>query len=150
MVKLQSSNQAEFYGYLKGAGINANQTFHLTGYGDYTVSRIDILKNPLNETHNLAVEDLNETVVLSQNPQESHTIELFAETSTNKIVEKLNKTKEEMIIEENTHPKEKANNNIEFEEEKIEEENYEEGQSDLSYEENEEIAKNMGEEKFFP
>lgn len=119
----------------------------MTGYGDYTVSSIDILKNPLEDTHNLVDENANDVVLLSENSQNSQAIELFAETSTNKIVEKLNKTKEEMIIEENISKDNNNNNKIEVEEEKIEEENYD-GQSDLSYEENEEMAKNMEEEKF--
>eukprot|EP01016_Furgasonia_blochmanni_P049610 TRINITY_DN754_c0_g2_i3.p1 TRINITY_DN754_c0_g2~~TRINITY_DN754_c0_g2_i3.p1 ORF type:complete len:859 (-),score=228.30 TRINITY_DN754_c0_g2_i3:1607-4183(-) len=49
-----SANQLEITGYLKGTSISANQIIHITGYGDFQMSRIDILKSdaykPIHET----------------------------------------------------------------------------------------------------
>jgi hypothetical protein len=134
------------FGYLKGAAINANQLFHLTGFGDYAVSNIDILKNPFEENKS-KMWDIN-GVHLSQSPINPQRVELFAESSSNKIVEKLVhlNENEEMIIEEaNQKEEEKQNTMIEEEEEKIEEKP--DNQSDLSYEENEAQLINIEEEK---
>lgn len=114
------------------------------------MSKIDILKNPLNENKNLMSDDSNDDIILSQNNINPQKIELFVEESSSRIIEKMTENKnevEEMAIEE------KANNNdnlMDVEEEKNEEEksNHEDDQSDLSFHENEEMNKNMEEEKY--
>ena len=86
-------------------------------------------------------------VYLSQSPEVPKRVELFAESSSNKIVEdkKLMNENEGMMIEETLEKKEEEvkKEGIE-EEEKIEHDD----QSDVSYEENETNVKNMEEEKF--
>ena len=138
----------EVFGYLKGSAINANQLFHLTGYGDYSISRIDVLKNQFEENKN-SLGDVN-GVYLSQIPENPRKVELFADSSSNKIVEatkNFNPNENEgMMIEEPVEKKEEEvkNEMIEEEEEKIEQDD----QSDVSYDENEANLKNMEEEKF--
>ena len=87
-------------------------------------------------------------VYLSQSPETLKKVELFAENSSNKIVEekKIMNENEGMMIEESLDKKEEEvkKEGIEEEEEKIEHDD----QSDVSYEENETNVKNMEEEKF--
>lgn len=87
-------------------------------------------------------------VYLSQSPEAPKKVELFAESSSNKIVEekKIMNENEGMMIEETLEKKEEEvkKEGIEEEEEKIELDD----QSDLSYEENETNVRNMEEEKF--
>ncbi len=133
------------YGFLKGSSVNANQSFHLTGFGDYTVSRIDILKSPLEEPSENAV-------ILSQNSTNNEKVEIFANNSTDRIIDKIVRNSEgnaenteEMAIEEEITVK--KNDIIEEEEEEKKAETQED-QSDLSYEEDELFTNNMEEEKF--
>lgn len=95
-------------------------------------------------------DDSNDNIILSQNNINPQKIELFVEESSSRIIEKMTENKnevEEMAIEE------KAINNdnlMDVEEEKNEEEksHHEDDQSDLSFHENEEMNKNMEEEKY--
>ncbi|EGR34439.1 ribosome biogenesis protein, putative [Ichthyophthirius multifiliis] len=46
-VLVNTQNQVvEFTGFLRGSCINANQLLHVTGYDDFQIEKIEILKNP--------------------------------------------------------------------------------------------------------
>ena len=143
----KAQNQVEMYGFLKGSSINASQSFHLTGFGDYSVSRIDILQSPFEE-------NAKNAVILSQNSANPGKPSIFADNSNERIIDKILRNPEEnvenpekMTIEEEII--EKKPDFLEEEEEEKNEKNEEnaENQSDLSYEEDEAFMNNMEEEK---
>ena len=135
---------------MKGSSINVNQTVHLTGYGDYALSSIEILENPFEEKSKVITMTDENGVIFKQKCEIPEKISLFADKSSNCIKEELLNKNENLIEIEEITDKNKKNEGIE--EEKIEEEvdivgQIEKEGSDVSFEENEAIATNMEEEK---
>ncbi|EAR91270.3 carboxy-terminal domain transketolase (macronuclear) [Tetrahymena thermophila SB210] len=140
----------EITGFLRGHCINANQLIHITGYDDYEIQKIEILKNPIkikqkikkkgngmNET-NMSMINFNSDILLTQEATDPDQINPFAKDSglTKKKSKKHSSTANILKgIDEN---EEIDNENSDIEEEGDEEEEEEE------VEEQEEEEKNKG------
>lgn len=145
-------------GFLKGNHINSNQLVHLTGYGDYQIARIEILKDPYNirEDKKDFIEKID-PIILYQNsqPELQESLDTLCQDKNNKIKEAITiipkKNQEIEEEEEEFKQEEEKINNVEnkIEEEKEEEldKNFE-NQSDISMSDDDQIqGEQMEEEK---
>lgn len=137
------------FGYLKGSAVGPEQTFHLTGFGDFSVDRIDVLRSPLEDGKSSL--GCQNGVYLSQSPTNPVKVELFAEGSQNRICEGGSQLQTElgaMMIEEGEVCKgDKEEGKTMEEEEKLDPED-DDNDNDVSYDEDDAKMLNMEEEKF--